>query len=146
MPSFALRLLSLSGKTPAHDRDGTRRHGQLALCHRPRLPLHRLDTHFCGRRRHRHIRRRQWLATVERCNDDGNRRNRQRSSADGDYLSSVHLIIRNATQLNFSAFNNRAYFEQTFGLSSTSQESSAFLFPTHEPFHVRNLSANNRIP
>ena len=58
----------------AHDRDGTRRRGQLALCHRPRLPLHRLDTHFCGRLCNRHIWRRRWLLAIAQGNDNGNRR------------------------------------------------------------------------
>ena len=74
------------------------------------LALHRLDAHFCGRLRHRHFRRRCWLATVARCNDNGNhRRNQQRSPAGNYCYPKFHLTIHKASQLNFSAFYSRAY-------------------------------------
>ena len=68
--------------------------------------LHRLDAHLCGRRRDWHIRRRCWLATVARCNNNANRRrNQQRSSANSTYFPFCHLTMRNATQRNFVLSN-----------------------------------------
>ncbi|MFW5493506.1 MAG: hypothetical protein ACOCOR_04730, partial [Prevotella sp.] len=37
------------------------------------------------------------------------RRNQQRSYADSTYLPFCHLTTRKTSQLNFSAFNSRAY-------------------------------------
>ena len=59
------------------------------------IPLHRLDAHIGWRLRHRHLRRRCWLATVARCNDNGNRRRDQQHRPREDYYHSFyHCTIR----------------------------------------------------
>ena len=100
---------------------------------RLRLPLHRLDARFCGRRRNWHIRRRCWLPMIARCNNnDNHRRNQQRRSADHYYHSFCHLAIRKASQLNFSAFNSRAYTVKLIQKSPTLL--SPDFFKVHTPF------------
>ncbi len=91
------RLVSVGsrGIRPADDCDGCGRFDDFMI-RRLWLALHRLDAHFCGRRRESHFRRRRWLATVARCNDNGNRRrNQQRRSADSHYLQSIHRASHN---------------------------------------------------
>lgn len=63
------------------------------ICRAAALP-HRLDAHFCGTRKHRHIRRRRRLLSVAQDNGNANRdRDQQGSSRDYYYHSLSHLSI-----------------------------------------------------
>ena len=102
------RLVSVDGCgiSPADDCDGCGRFDDFMI-RRLRLALHRLDAHFCGRRRNRRIWRRSWLLTVARCNNnDDHRRNQQRSPANRHYLRSIHLASRNPHK---AISNSQAY-------------------------------------